>query len=398
MRQERICFTRGGILCPRGMLLLFWLLLLYAACFSRANEENRDSGDGTAVRKKDFPTSIQGVLKLQEIQKRQIELYNKRALRQVARNVLLGVRDQAENVEATKEEGWTVICDDQIYNSNHAYGNVKMCSPIGGEPCHRFIKDKFVTAEEAQTVVVATKRAMKNLFHRAGATSLVPDESARERLGNEPWALINSIKRRVKSFVEEQYEIGPLYDSGSMLTRLTTEFERNDEWEMDPNYIYSNPHVDKANIASYDYSALLYFNSGEGVDFSGGDFTFMDPDADNVITPLSGRLVTFTSGFENPHRVEIVQHGTRLTLAMWFTCSKQHAYSVEKSNGDEADLGEEPSNVKRKSMTADALTLQHGALVDLQAMVVQNQDDIRSLRAEVRSLREELNLQGNAEL
>ena len=65
MRQERICFTRGGILCPRGMLLLFWLLLLYAACFSRANEENRDSGDGTAVRKKDFPTSIQGVLKLQ---------------------------------------------------------------------------------------------------------------------------------------------------------------------------------------------------------------------------------------------------------------------------------------------------------------------------------------------
>ena len=73
------------------MLLLFWLLLLYAACFSRANEENRDSGDGTAVRKKDFPTSIQGVLKLQEIQKRQIELFNKRALRQVARNVLLGV-------------------------------------------------------------------------------------------------------------------------------------------------------------------------------------------------------------------------------------------------------------------------------------------------------------------
>ena len=50
MRQERICFTRGGILCPRGMLLLFWLLLLYAACFSRANEENRDSGDGTADR------------------------------------------------------------------------------------------------------------------------------------------------------------------------------------------------------------------------------------------------------------------------------------------------------------------------------------------------------------
>jgi hypothetical protein len=34
-----------------------------------------------------------------------------------------------------------------------------------------------------------------------------------------------------------------------------------DEWDADPSHVYWNAHVDKANIATYDYSALLYLNT-----------------------------------------------------------------------------------------------------------------------------------------
>ena len=97
------------------------------------------------------------------------------------------------------------------------------------------------------------------------------------------------------------------------------------QYEVDHNHIYWNPHVDKANIASYDYSALLYLNS-QGEDFDGGDFAFLDLDDDVIIAPMKGRLLTFTSGLENLHQVREVTRGTRTVLAMWFTCSKEHVY------------------------------------------------------------------------
>ena len=87
---------------------------------------------------------------------------------------------------------------------------------------------------------------------------------------------------------------------------------------MDPGHIYWNPHVDKANIPTYDYSALLYLNT-RGLDFEGGDFAFLDDDADRVVEPRAGRLLYFTSGPENLHQVREVRKGTRYVLAMWFT-------------------------------------------------------------------------------
>ena len=105
--------------------------------------------------------------------------------------------------------------------------------------------------------------------------------------------------------------------------------------------MYWNYHVDKANIASYDYSALLYLTTWgapaesaaggdlesreRGGDFEGGELAFADVDADRVVRPLAGRLVAFTSGLENLHAVRRVTRGVRLVLAMWFTCSPAHA-------------------------------------------------------------------------
>jgi hypothetical protein len=48
-----------------------------------------------------------------------------------------------------------------------------------------------------------------------------------------------------------------------------------DEWDMEPGHVYWNPHVDKANIPTYEYSALLYLNTSS-LDFEGGDFAFLD--------------------------------------------------------------------------------------------------------------------------
>ena len=56
-----------------------------------------------------------------------------------------------------------------------------------------------------------------------------------------------------------------------------------------------------------------------------------------LVQPSCGRLVSFTSGFENLHRVARVTHGTRYVLAMWFTCSEKH----KNQDFDDDDSGED---------------------------------------------------------
>jgi predicted 2-oxoglutarate/Fe(II)-dependent dioxygenase YbiX len=40
---------------------------------------------------------------------------------------------------------------------------------------------------------------------------------------------------------------------------------------------------------------------------------------EEVVLPVMGRTVTFTSGPENPHKVQRVTSGQRFVLAFWFT-------------------------------------------------------------------------------
>jgi hypothetical protein len=112
-----------------------------------------------------------------------------------------------------------------------------------------------------------------------------------------------------------------LADNGGMLVRAQggAQLRRLDpDLDLDPQRIYWDPHVDKANIATWDYSALLYLST-HGRDFQGGEFAFNDADADRVVLPVAGRLVTFQSGFENLHQVRRVTEGVRFVLALFFT-------------------------------------------------------------------------------
>lgn len=124
--------------------------------------------------------------------------------------------------------------------------------------------------------------------------------------------------------IEDDFGLSPgaLYSSGMLLTRLKADFAPGpgklnpDPFEMNASHVYWNAHVDKANIASYDYSALLYLNGRKSkppidtsssssrkqgapkeednqspggmkhegpnfdFDFSGGELTFIDEDED----------------------------------------------------------------------------------------------------------------------
>uniref|UniRef100_A0A452QPZ6 procollagen-proline 3-dioxygenase n=1 Tax=Ursus americanus TaxID=9643 RepID=A0A452QPZ6_URSAM len=75
--------------------------------------------------------------------------------------------------------------------------------------------------------------------------------------------------------------------------------EANECWKEPPAYTFR------------DYSALLYMND----DFEGGEFIFTEMDAKTVtasIKPKCGRMISFSSGGENPHGVPVVGRGQEM--------------------------------------------------------------------------------------
>ena len=63
-----------------------------------------------------------------------------------------------------------------------------------------------------------------------------------------------------------------------------------------------------------------------------GKFHFLSSSNTSIIEqtvePKSGRLVTFTSGSENPHYVERLLSGDRYVLAFWFTCNPDREFEI----------------------------------------------------------------------
>ncbi|XP_023556699.1 prolyl 3-hydroxylase 2 [Octodon degus] len=80
-------------------------------------------------------------------------------------------------------------------------------------------------------------------------------------------------------------------------------------------------------------SALLYMND----DFEGGEFIFTEMDAKTVtasIKPKCGRMISFSSGGENPHGVRAVTRGQRCAVALWFTLDPLYR-ELERIKADE---------------------------------------------------------------
>lgn len=107
------------------------------------------------------------------------------------------------------------------------------------------------------------------------------------------------------------------------------------------------------NTAHYHFSGLLYMSDYQK-DFTGGlipnyliilitlgrilfyppsvdpftPFDEADPLSEQIIEPRAGRIVMFSSGHENPHRVERLLSGQRFVLAFWFTCDLDREFEI----------------------------------------------------------------------
>jgi hypothetical protein len=123
-----------------------------------------------------------------------------------------------------------------------------------------------------------------------------------------------------------------------------------DSCDLDDHQCYWNVHCDQANMQDYEFASLLYLSTNVEPDiyvepesneltgasaagptkspiqldptivpsFVGGHFAFVDEDADRLVAPAEGRLLVFSSGFENIHQVRQVKAGCRIAFSVWF--------------------------------------------------------------------------------
>jgi uncharacterized lipoprotein YehR (DUF1307 family) len=300
------------------------------------------------VTKKDAPINEAGKLEQHRVQAIQVQLIKERESVEIrARELEIGseiisIKNDSTTYPQTASShiasSRNIPCAPAIYTENW-YQPISSCSPGSSShiPCKRVVRDGFIQPSECLNLVKSlSEKGMVNLFHQGGATSLVPGPSSESRLGRENMNFIHQIQVETRKQIEVDFGIEPgsLHESGVLLSELKAD-PLDDDWEMNHSHVYWNAHVDKANIASYDYSALVYLNN-IGEDFKGGSFAFIDrDDVDRIVEPQCGRLLMFSSGFENLHRVEKVTEGTRYVLAMWFTCSAQHSYSRYQDQKEE---------------------------------------------------------------
>eukprot|EP00747_Dinoflagellata_sp_TGD_P036298 gnl/TRDRNA2_/TRDRNA2_138396_c0_seq1.p1 gnl/TRDRNA2_/TRDRNA2_138396_c0~~gnl/TRDRNA2_/TRDRNA2_138396_c0_seq1.p1 ORF type:complete len:230 (-),score=58.76 gnl/TRDRNA2_/TRDRNA2_138396_c0_seq1:45-734(-) len=90
---------------------------------------------------------------------------------------------------------------------------------------------------------------------------------------------------------------------------------------------YWHTHIDATQYGTFAYTTLLYFNT-QRKDFEGGEFVFDDASGGEAVEPREGRLVIFSSGAENPHRVQKVTRGARMVLTAAFTCNEEKAAAL----------------------------------------------------------------------
>ena len=198
----------------------------------------------------------------------------------------------------------------------------------------RIALDHFISEPHCKALRAAADAAMSSAPERGGhanvAVGAVGSVAAAQRrdgtagmLNCHGEVLSRLMIYKTRLQIMEYYGEQELFESGSVITRISCAPGYTDDDQVD----YACLHVDKANIGSYDYSALLYL-SDYSVDFQGGKFAFCHDDVAKVVEPRMGRLVAFTSGPENLHQVRQVTQGSRFVLAMWFTKSRSLGLEV----------------------------------------------------------------------
>ncbi len=219
----------------------------------------------------------------------------------------------------------------------------------------RRMRSRFVSDDECAALRSCLTLASVGAFRRGGQTTLSLVPELRERLAacghGATYELLLAVAERIRAAATEDAATctdlprgdacpvcglsstrsgpaasRPLHHRGTLLIRLLPPESADDDapccWGLEPHQPYFAAHVDKHNAPSYDVSAVLYLST-QGEHFEGGYFAFHDDDADVMVRPTQGGLLTFTSGAENPHSAGRVSGGARFALASWFTYDEE---------------------------------------------------------------------------
>mmetsp|Transcript_41554 Transcript_41554/g.69418 ORF Transcript_41554/g.69418 Transcript_41554/m.69418 type:complete len:692 (-) Transcript_41554:287-2362(-) len=278
--------------------------------------------------KKDTPAKTEeGAMEMLRVQVIQNRLINRNFRRDKTRHLWLGTsprlglhgaRMEAPNCPEIENYGSELNSDGRLYE------NIYKRDPVLKQ---RVVRDNFATKQECIKVLGSTLCGMRGCYQMNSKTLLPVGGDSLPKvvagMGLEGTLLVKSLFERTRRCIMQDFKVDQLYLNACMLQRIQGTF-RLDHLQADRSHVYWNPHIDKANIPSYDYSALLYLTTKDLHFSGGGDLVFIDEHQDVIISPVQGRLVAFTSGTENLHRVERVSNGTRIVLSMWFTTNKTH--------------------------------------------------------------------------
>ena len=73
---------------------------------------------------------------------------------------------------------------------------------------------------------------------------------------------------------------------------------------------------------------------------------------ESSVTPKAGKLIVFSAGMENPHRVNIVESGTRFVLSFWFTCDERLMFDNFLDGSAHQHFGNIAEKEKEEAATA----------------------------------------------
>jgi len=211
-------------------------------------------------------------------------------------------------------------------------------------PDLRFVQDHFITTQEADLMRENFLSILEYLSAQGDEYALgIPSKAAAKRLDGEVYKLITKIVSKACKVVRAldcARGVKLLRKSALLVVQpSTSNLPANRTWSQrnmsDINsytgHHHTRPRCDKCWDPHYDVSAILFL-SDQGAHHQGGaGELFEDTDAERVVEARRGRLLCFSSGFENMHRPQnSPDDGRRVILEMYFTRSHLEAWNEQQ--------------------------------------------------------------------
>ena len=288
-----------------------------------------------------------------------------------------------------EQEAW-FDGQNKMHFENHTchtrdHPRVDGCSPL---KCARVVIDDFVTQDECSKIIQLAEFGMAKGGGAGGATILDLPSGAlsygdqfinlhqmlakrNESLPQDSKLVLKDVMARVRHRVSDFFGVSQIQGTTprfiSRMDQKPAKTMHDEYWHehVDANQVMimlvtaivtgqicndvqrteTNAQMLKHGADQYpgfEYTALLYLNN-QGAEYTGGKFSFIDPAPNSdssgkgqaaqpkvsTLVPRCGRLIFFTSGPENVHRVHKVESGKRYALTIAFTCDSDKALTGE---------------------------------------------------------------------